>query len=232
MPITHEYQSASPVKAPVEHRFSPYTDNGGTALAVAGEDFCVVAGDTRQSEGYHINSRYQPKVFQLSNGSVLATGGMYADAVTLVKRLEQRLEWYYHQHEKKMSVDALAQMLSVILYHKRFFPYYVWNTLGGIDGNGKGCVFSYDPVGNYEKHHWNCTGSAGHLIQPFLDNQIGFKHMQGIQRRFLTPEEVVRIVKDSFTSATERDIYTGDYVEIFIVTAGGIDVQRVPLKRD
>lgn len=63
-----------------------------TTLAIAGKDFCVVAGDTRQSEGYSINTRYAPKAFHLENGSVLATGGMYADSVTLVKRIGQRLE--------------------------------------------------------------------------------------------------------------------------------------------
>jgi 20S proteasome subunit beta 6 len=36
-----------------------------TTVAVAGEDFCIVAGDTRQSTGYLINSRYAPKVFAL-----------------------------------------------------------------------------------------------------------------------------------------------------------------------
>jgi 20S proteasome subunit beta 6 len=154
------------------HAFSPYTDNGGTSLAIAGQDFVVVAGDTRMSEGYSINTRYAPKVFKLSNGSVLATGGMFADAKALVQVLEQQLETYSFNHSKLMSSTALAQMLSVILYGKRFFPYYVWNTLGGLDENGMGAVFSYDPVGNYEKHLYNCSGSAGHLIQPFLDSRV------------------------------------------------------------
>jgi len=46
-------------------RFSPYTENGGTVLAIAGEDFAVVAGDTRQTEGYSIQTRYAQKVFRL-----------------------------------------------------------------------------------------------------------------------------------------------------------------------
>ena len=50
---------------PIQHQYSPYTDNGGTSLAIAGKDFCIIAGDTRQSEGYSINTRYSPKVFQL-----------------------------------------------------------------------------------------------------------------------------------------------------------------------
>jgi 20S proteasome subunit beta 6 len=36
-----------------------------TTVAVAGEDFCIVASDTRQSLGYTINSRYAPKAFEL-----------------------------------------------------------------------------------------------------------------------------------------------------------------------
>ena len=67
--------------APNQHHssgFSPYTDNGGyaswgsliiirfrTSLAIAGADYCVIASDTRQSEGYSINSRYAPKTVKL-----------------------------------------------------------------------------------------------------------------------------------------------------------------------
>lgn len=50
---------------PQQRQFNPYTENGGTILAIAGADFSVIAGDTRQSEGYSIQTRYAPKVFRL-----------------------------------------------------------------------------------------------------------------------------------------------------------------------
>ena len=50
---------------PQTRSFNPYTENGGTILAIAGQDFSVIAGDTRQSEGYSIQTRYAPKVFRL-----------------------------------------------------------------------------------------------------------------------------------------------------------------------
>lgn len=56
---------SSMTQQPMQQAFNPYTENGGTILAVAGADFSVIAGDTRQSEGYSIQTRYAPKVFKL-----------------------------------------------------------------------------------------------------------------------------------------------------------------------
>jgi hypothetical protein len=55
----------SAMAIPQQRSFNPYVENGGTILAVAGADFTVIAGDTRQSEGYNIQTRYAPKVFRL-----------------------------------------------------------------------------------------------------------------------------------------------------------------------
>ncbi|RKP07999.1 nucleophile aminohydrolase [Thamnocephalis sphaerospora] len=226
---------ADGISAPIEHRYSPYTDNGGTILAIAGEDFCVIAGDTRQSEGYSINTRYAPKVFKMSNNSVLANSGFHADGVTLAKQLDQRIqestgEWYRHAHEKDMSTPAFAQLLATTLYGKRFFPYYTFSIVGGLDKEGKGCVYGYDPVGSFERYTCRAAGSAQNLIQPFLDSQVGITAVNRAEQLSLV--SVIRIVKDAFTSATERDIYTGDFIEMFIITQEGVETQLHPLKRD
>jgi 20S proteasome subunit beta 6 len=71
-----------------------------------------------------------------------------------------------------MATSATAQMLSTMLYYKRFFPYYVSNILAGLDSDGKGCIYRYDPVGHCEKNTYVAGGSAGALLQPLLDNQV------------------------------------------------------------
>ncbi|ORZ35218.1 proteasome beta subunit [Catenaria anguillulae PL171] len=225
--------SQAAAAGPVQHRVDPYADNGGTAVAIAGDDYAVIAADTRQSDGYLINSREAPKAFQLSANSVVTCCGFYADATALTTYLKQRIDQYQYDHDKPMSTPALAQLLSITLYHKRFFPYYVHNILAGVDENGKGCIYNYDPVGSFERYNWQAAGSGVSLIQPFLDNQVGFKNMpQEKNPPSLPLDKAIQLVKDAFTSATERDIYTGDQVEIYIITKDGVRKESYPLKRD
>ena len=77
---------------PKECRFSPYQNNGGTCLAIAGKDFCVVAADSRLSLGYSILSRTSPKVAQLTTKCCIASSGCQADMITLQKYLKFRLQ--------------------------------------------------------------------------------------------------------------------------------------------
>ncbi|CAL9238317.1 unnamed protein product [Arabidopsis halleri] len=79
---------------------------------------------------------------------------------------------YQHQHNKQMSCPTMAQLLSNTLYFKRFSPYYAFNVLGGLDEEGKGCVFTYDAVGSNESVGYGAQGSGSTLIMPFLDNQL------------------------------------------------------------
>ena len=65
---------------------------------------------------------------------------------------------YLHEHLKPMSTNAVAQLASTMMYHKRFFPYYTSTILAGLDQEGKGVVYSYDPVGHMEKHTSVYTG--------------------------------------------------------------------------
>jgi 20S proteasome subunit beta 6 len=132
-----------------------------------------------------------------------------------------------------MSVTAVAQMLSITLYQKRFFPYYSFCVLGGVDENGKGAVYCYDAIGSFEREMCRANGSASALIQPFLDNQVGKKNMANKKFEEMELDEVLKIVKDAFTSATERDIYTGDNLQIFIIRKDQpVEVQLHPLKND
>ncbi|RWR80691.1 proteasome subunit beta type-1 [Cinnamomum micranthum f. kanehirae] len=165
--------------------WSPDDNNGGTYVAIAGSDYCVMAADTRMSTGYRILTRDYSKTSKLSETIALN----YADVKALQKNLAARHLIYQHQHNKQMSCPAMAQLLSNTLYYKRFFPYYAFNVLGGLDNEGKDAVTP------------------------------------------LSESEAVDLVEDVFASAMERDIYTGDRVEIVVINAEGIQREFTELRK-
>jgi 20S proteasome subunit beta 6 len=141
--------------------------------------------------------------------------------------MELTLQWYEHAHNKPMGLKAIARMIQTMLYGRRFFPYYVYNILGGIEEDGTGAVYSFDPVGSYEREACRAAGAAQSLVQPFLDNQIYFKNQTAapgaepfVPGR-LPLATVLGLVVDSFTSATERHIEVGDGLEMYVVMKEG-----------
>ncbi|KAL8293705.1 hypothetical protein RQP46_000406 [Phenoliferia psychrophenolica] len=225
-----------------QRAFNPYSENGGTILAISSQTFAIVAGDTRQSEGYSIQTRYARKCHQLTDEVVMAVQGFQADGSALVKRVKQRLEWYYHTHSTVPSLASIARMIQTMLYGKRFFPYYAYVILGGIDRDGTGAVYSFDPVGSYERESCRAAGAAQSLVQPFLDNMVYDKNqvrdpalpalVKG-ERPVIELERVLGLVTDAFTGATERHIEVGDGLEMFVIEKGkGVRLVSLPLKRD
>jgi 20S proteasome subunit beta 6 len=225
-----------------------YTDNGGSTLGITGSTFAILAGDTRSTSGYNINTRFAPKVHRIGADDpesriVLSVVGFAADGNALKERLDTIVKMYRYQHGKAMSVKACAQRLSTILYSKRFFPYYVHAILGGMDEAGKGALYSYDPVGSYEREQCRAAGAAASLIMPFLDNQVNYKnqHVPGsgeghdLKPRVVTDlslDDVQGLVRDAFTSAVERHIEVGDGLQMMVITKEGIKEIFEPLKRD
>lgn len=177
-----------------KQEFNPYVNNAGTVigplffsilihfiliyfsyfvyLAIAGPKFCIVAGDTRISQGFSIISRSISKIAKLGPKTLLATSGMYADFVALGKYLKTRLQTYEFTIGRSANTQSIAALLSNTLYGKRFFPYYTFNILAGLDDNGDGIVYGYDAIGSYEPKAYLCQGSAIELILPILDNQL------------------------------------------------------------
>jgi len=221
-------------------RFNPYGDSsGGSTLAIAGKDFVLLAGDTRHSTGYQIDSRNMSQIVHLGDGLYFTGNGFNADSNQLVDDLRTRVKWYhFDNNDQALSVQAAARVTSHIMYGKRFFPYYTNPILVGLDAEGAGAVYSFDPIGCYERIPSQACGHAVQLLTPFLDNQVELdnqvdpdtkKPRQAVQ---LDIDTALRLVKDSFAGAAERQIQIGDTLEIVVVTKEGVNKETYPLRRD
>ena len=156
---------------------------------------------------------------------------MVADVETLHKNLQFVIRQYEMQNKRSPSTACIAKKLSVTLYGRRFMPYYAFNLLCGIGEDGKGEVYGYDAVGSYDKLTYGVQGSGSQLGAPILDNQF-VGHNFKVKILPESQEEVENTAKDIINSIAERDIYTGDFVEVVTCDRNGVRTIREPIRRD
>ena len=226
---TYDYYHPNEIavnKEQKSNQYNPYVNNEGTTMAIAGKDYVIVAADKRLSYSYSIVSRDTSKICKLTDNIILSSSGMYADFLALQRYLKARIEIYRSNIRKEPTLDNIAQLLSVTLYQKRFFPYYCFTTLCGKNKDGKFVCFGYDAVGSYEALPNGAQGSGDKLIVPVLDNVIERKGE-------LSEEEAKQLVLETMNGTANRDIHTGDKVEIVTLRRDGrISKEEFPLRED
>lgn len=102
-----------------------------------------------------------------------------------------------------------------------------------MDKNGKGVVYGYDAIGSYGPDKALAQGSGAHMILPFLDSEVqGYNNPDHSKKPPLTPERATELIYEAFKAAAERDIYTGDKLEIIVLTKEGAKTEWRQLRRD
>ena len=140
-------------------------------LAIAGKDFCVIAADTRISEGYSIISRTYSRTTELTPKCAITSSGMVSDIEALHKLLITKVRLYKRHHNNRYpDTESLAELLMNTLYSRRFMPYYAFNLLCGLKTDGEGVVYGYDAIGSYSTLTYGVQVSGQEMASPLLDN--------------------------------------------------------------
>merc|ERR1712061_801893 len=103
--------------------------------------------------------------------------------------------------------------------------------LAGVNENGEGAVYHYDAIGSYESVPYTTSGSGSALVMSVLDCQIA-KLNQPKEEADYSLENIVPLCQDVLASVGERDIFTGDSGEIFVIRACSITKTEFELKQD
>lgn len=154
--------------------------------------------------------------------------GVWTYGVVLLTRLRRWMRM--HLEGSRGRCDALPSPPSLHTPLPHFCPQ------AGLDDAGAGAVYGYDSIGSYERSGYGCQGSGKDLVQPLLDNQLMAASPLVLPARpsttSLSLEQATDLVKTALAAAAERDIYTGDGVEILKITRGGVERELMPLRQD
>jgi len=185
------------------------TLHGTTTVGIRLKDYVVLAADRRATAGYYVAHKHTRKIIRVTDYMAMTTAGLVADAQVLAEWLSNHARYYAMIARKKLSVHAAAQYLATILHSSRFFPYIVQLLLGGYDTHPR--LYSIDWYGSVTEEKYVATGSGSPTAIGVIED--GYDENMDV-------EQAVDLARRAVLSATRRDAFSGNGIDIVVIGKG------------
>jgi len=187
---------------------------GTTTVGLKTEDGVVLATDMRASAGYMVASKDVQKVEEIHPTGALTIAGSVSAAQSLIRSLKAEVSLYESRRGEDMSMQALSTLTANFLRSGAFLI--VQPILGGVDEDGPH-IYSIDPLGGTTEEEYTVTGSGSQYALGVLEQEYSDE---------LSIEEAKTIAARAIKSAVERDLASGNGINVAVVTEDGVDITR------
>jgi proteasome beta subunit len=182
---------------------------GTTILGIVCKDGVVMAGDNRASLGTTlVGGKDLLKVLSIHDYLLVAVAGHATEAIKTSKLLAAELKLKQLKSKSRPSVKEAASLLSNIPVQASGF------LVGGFDEDGG--ISLYEIIGGLSIKVSDYSASIG----------SGLMYVLGYLERMWKPEvtvkEGIELAKESIKASMERDLATGNGMNIFTITKEGI----------
>ncbi len=187
---------------------------GTTTVGIKTAEGVVLATDMRASLGGMVSSKDVQKVEQIHPTGALTIAGSVSAAQNLISTLKAETSLYEARRGKDMSMQALSTLTGNLLRSGAFFV--VQPILGGVDEEGSH-IYSIDALGGTTEEEYTVTGSGSQYALGVLEQE---------HREDLTVDEATTVAAKAIKSAVERDLASGNGINVAVVTEDGVDITR------
>jgi proteasome beta subunit len=187
---------------------------GTTTVGVSTDEGVVLATDMRASAGNMVSSKDVQKVEEIHPTGALTIAGSVSAAQSLIRSLRAEVRLYGTRRGEQMSMEALSTLTANFLRSGAFFI--VAPLLGGVDDDGTH-VYSLDPLGGMTQEEYAVSGSGSQYALGVLEREY-----EGVE----TVTEARTVAARAIDSAVERDLASGNGLNVAEVTEEGVTVDR------
>ncbi|MFB6252161.1 MAG: archaeal proteasome endopeptidase complex subunit beta [Halobellus sp.] len=190
------------------------TKTGTTTVGLKTEEGVVLATDMRASLGRMVSSKDVQKVEEIHPRGALTIAGSVSAAQSLISSIRAEVRLYEARRGEDMSMQALSTLMGNFLRSGAF--YIVQPILGGVDDEGPH-IYSIDPAGSILEEEYTVTGSGSQYALGVLEQEYNEE---------LSLEEAESVAARAIKSAVERDLASGNGINVCVVTEDGVDITR------
>ena len=182
---------------------------GTTILGIVCKDGVVMAADNRANLGGQIiSNKNVQKVIPVNDYLVIAVAGHATEAIKASKLLAAELKIKQLKTKKRPTVREAASLLSNIQVQYSGF------ILGGVDENGKSSL--YEITGGLQLPIDDFTAGVGSGLMYVLG------YLERMWKADVTVTGGIELAKEALKASMERDMATGNGMNIFTITKEGI----------
>jgi len=110
--------------------------NGSAIIAMIGKNCFAIASDSRLGIQQQTLATDFQKIFKIHDRLYIGLSGLASDVQTLHERFVFRHKLYKLREERDMKPSTFANLVSSMLYEKRFGPYFAEPVIAGLTRTG------------------------------------------------------------------------------------------------
>ena len=188
-------------------------------VGIVCKDGIVLGADRRGTAGTIVMEKNVVKIQKVNNYIAAAYTGGVADLQLSHKVLAAELRLKELRARSRSTVKEAASLLAMMVYRNIRTPTMIPNIVGtliaGVDENNKSELYTIEPAGGIRKvDDYDANFSSG---MPYI---LGLLERQ--YKKDLTVKEAVELTKECLKSSTQRDVGSGNGIDVFTITKEGI----------
>jgi 20S proteasome subunit beta 3 len=198
--------------------------NGAAIIAMGGKDCVGIACDTRLgAQGQTVACDFR-KVFKMNDKIFVGLAGLATDVQTMNNLLKFRQNMYELREERQLTPKVFSNVLSNLLYEKRFGPYFIEPVVAGLDENNKPFLSGMDLIG------------APVYTDDFVVSGTATANMYGmcetLYKKDMEPEELFETLSQALLASVDRDALSGWGATVHIITKDGVTSRELKGRMD
>ena len=187
---------------------------GTTTLAIVCKDGLVVAADRRTTAGSMVYGKASKKIQTIEENHVVTTAGSVSDIQLTVKIIKAQVKLDEMRRGKKLMTKEIANLIAGLNYSALRTTYAIASfLLAGRDERGFH-VYDITPDGSIIE------------VQDYAGDGSGVMFTTGVfeanYRKDMGVDEGVKLAVKAMNAALQRDIYSGNGIDVITITSKGI----------
>ena len=184
---------------------------GATAVGITYDGGVVFASEKRIAYGNFLVSKTTKKTFQITPKVGATCAGLVADMQILALQISALAKIRKMELKREIPPNTIAKMMSNMMYERRFFPLLTQVIVGGVVGEP--VIYTLDPLGSVLPDNYAAVGTGAEMALGVLDPQF---------KENMSEKEAIELAKKAVKSATMRDSFSGDGIDILVINNEGI----------